>query len=130
MDCYNHDNVTCCCSLWMMQVDINDPTPVEATCSNLIWRLQISKILHFQAILQLDLRWTLTLVCDLWPCKHMNLKMFEGSHVVSIEQVWFQLNFNFSIRPILHFQPILQIDLRFPLTSLTNEGSYVASMTY
>ena len=35
----------------------------------------------------------------------------------------------FQMRWILHFQPILQLDLRWPLTSSTNEGSHVASMT-
>ena len=44
---------------------------------------QMRSILHFQPILQLDQRWSLTLVC-------------EGSHVISINQVWSKSDINFS----------------------------------
>ena len=120
----------------------------------------MSQILHFQAILQIDLTWPLTFICDLWP--HGEVK---GSYITSINQVWFQSDSNFSnevnftfwdhlttwplmtfvydlwphehtkgpilcqytkfgsnrtstfqMRPISHFQPIFQLDLRWPLT--------------
>ena len=50
--------------------------------------MQISPNLHFQVIWQVDLRWPLTLICDLltaWTC--------EGSHIISINQIRFPSDF-------------------------------------
>ena len=66
---------------------------------------------HYQLILQLDLRWTLTLVYDLWLHEHMKVHILYqetkfGSNRRSTSQM----------RPFSHFQPILQLDPRWPLT--------------
>ena len=63
-----------------------------------------------------------------WP---LTAWTYEGSHI-SINQVWFKSDFQlfkwgyfhifslgtstFQMRPFSHFQPILQLDLRWPLT--------------
>ena len=85
---------------------------------------QMRWILHFEIILQLDLWWPLTT----WT--------YKGSHNVSINQVWFQSDFNFSIEATFTFSaysttwPQMTFDPdMWPLTSSTNEGSHVASMT-
>ena len=49
--------------------------------------MQISPNLHFQVTLQVDLKWPLTLICDL-----LTTWTFEGS-ILSINQVWFQSDF-------------------------------------
>ena len=54
----------------------------------------------------------MTFDLDLWPFTSWT---YEGSHITSINQVWFQTTI-FQMRWILHFQPILQLDLRWPLT--------------
>ena len=91
---------------------------------------QMSQLLHFQAILQLDFRWPLTLTCDLRPHEYMKVPMLYS---------WTKFSSNwtstFQMRPILHFQPILQLDLRWPLTlvcnhliSSTNEDFHIIFM--
>ena len=79
--------------------------------SNWSSSMQISPNLHFKVILQVDLGWPLTLICDLWPHEHMK---------VSILYQWTKFGSNqtstFQMRPFLHFQPILQLDLRWPST--------------
>ena len=134
--------------------------------------MQINPNLQFQVILQVDLRWPLTLICDLlttwthvWfksdfnfsseaiftfsaylttsPQMTFDLGIWpltswtnEGTHIISINQVWFQLDINFSNEATFTFsayltlwpQMIFDLDM-WPLTSSTNEGSYVASMT-
>ena len=82
---------------------------------------------HFQPILQLDLRWPLTLVHDLW--------LHEHSHIISINQVWFKSDFNFSNEAIFTFSAYLttwpQMTFDFdtwPLISLTYEGSHIISI--
>ena len=55
----------------------------------------------------------MTVDLGIWP---LTTKTYKGSHIVSINQVWFQLNYNFSNEALSHFQPILQLDLRWPLT--------------
>ena len=75
--------------------------------------MQISPNLHFQVILlQVDLRWALTLICDL-----LTAWTYEVSHIISIKT---KLDSNrasaFQMRLLSHFQPILQLDLRWPLT--------------
>ena len=92
--------------------------------------MQISPNLHFQVILQFDLRWPLTLICDL-----LTAWTYEGSHIISINQVWFQSDFNFSIEANFTFSahlttwPHMNFDLNmWPLTSSTNEGFHVISI--
>ena len=50
--------------------------------------MQISPNLHFQVIFQVDLRWPLTLICDI-----LTTWTYEGSHIISINQDWFKLDF-------------------------------------
>ena len=137
--------------------------------------MQMCQILHFQAILQIDLLWPLTFICDLWPHEHVKfphyinkpslvpirLQLFKWdefyilgpSYNLTSDDLWpWYMTFDhmniqrvpycinkpslvpirlptFQMRPLSHFQPILQLDLRWPLTSLINAGSHVASMT-
>ena len=70
---------------------------------------------------------------DIWP---LTAWTYKGSHIVSINKVWFQLDFNFSNEGTFTFSAYLttwpkmtfDLDMR-PLTSSTNESSHVASMT-
>ena len=71
----------------------------------------MSQILHFQAILQIDLTWPLTFICDLWPHEHVKVPILHqftkfGSNWTS----------TFQTRWILHFEPILQLNLWWTLT--------------
>ena len=50
-------------------------------------------------------------ICDL-----LTIWKYDGSHILSINQVWFKLDFNFSNEAIFPFSVILQLDLRWPLT--------------
>ena len=59
--------------------------------SNWSSRMQIRSNLHFQVVLQVDFRWPLTLICDL-----LTPWTNEGTHIISINQVWFKSDFNFS----------------------------------
>ena len=68
-----------------------------------------------------------------WPLTSWTL---EGSNITSINQVWFQSDFNFSNEANFTFSayliiwPQMTFDLdMWPLTSSTNEGSHVAPMT-
>ena len=88
---------------------------------------QMKQFLHFQPVLQLNLRWPLTLVYDIWLREHMKVP-------ISIDQVWFNVNFSngaiFTFLVYLTTWPQMTFDLdMWPLTSSTNEGSHVASMT-
>ena len=74
-------------------------------------------------IFRLSTSWLkMTFDLDLWPFDSMNK---FGSNRIS----------TFQMKPLSHFQPILQLDFRWPstlmwpLTSSTNDDSYVASMT-
>ena len=74
---------------WYMTSDLTNiwrfPHSIDRQSLVPIW-LQFFKwgdFLHLQPILQLDLRWPLTA----WT--------YEGSHIISINQVWFQSDFNF-----------------------------------
>ena len=55
----------------------------------------------------------MTFDLGIWP---LTTWTYKGSHNISISQVWFQSNSTFQMRWILHFEPILQLDLRWPLT--------------
>ena len=48
---------------------------------------------HFQPILQLDLRWPLTLVYDLWPHEHIKVPIWFPYHInkPSLVPIWLQL---------------------------------------
>ena len=73
--------------------------------------MQISPNLHFQVILQIDLRWPFTLICDLWPHEHMKVSiLYQLTKFASNQTSTFQM------RPFSHFQTILQLDLRWPVT--------------
>ena len=78
-----------------------------------------------------------------WPQMSFDLDLrpltawtYEGFHIISINQFWFKSDFNFSNEGIFTFSaylttwPQMTFDLDiWPLTSSTNEGSHVASMT-
>ena len=64
--------------------------------------MQINPNLHFHIILQVDLRWPLTLICDL-----LTTWIYEGSHIILMNQVWFKSNFNFSNEAIFTFSAYL-----------------------
>ena len=73
--------------------------------------MQISPNLHFQVILQVDLRWPLTLICDLWPHEHMKVSILYKKTKFGLNRTS-----TFQMRPFSHFQSILQLDLKWPLT--------------
>ena len=52
-----------------------------------VWK--VSPNLHFQVILQVDLRWPLTLNCDLWPHEHMKVPYYINK--LSLVQIGLQL---------------------------------------
>ena len=83
-----------------------------------------------------------TFLAHHWTWPHMTFDLgiwtltawaYKGSHILSINQVWFQLNFNFSNDATHIFSPSynwhqMTFDLEiWPLTSSTNEGFHVAS---
>ena len=75
----------------------------------------------------------MTFDLGIWP---LTTWTYEGSHIISINQVWFQSDFNFSNEAIFPFSaclttwPQMTFDLDMCLlTSSTNKSSYVASMT-
>ena len=61
----------------------------------------------FSVILQIDLRCPLTLICDL-----LTTLTYNGSHIISINQIWFKSDFNFSYEAIFHI-----FSLSYNLTS-------------
>ena len=111
-------------NIWRFPYHINKPSLVPIG-------FQLFKRGHFHIFC---LSYNLTLD-DLWPWYIWLLTAwtYEGSHIISINQ--FNWTSTFQMRPRSHFQPILQLDLwwpltlMWPLTSPTNEGSHVASMT-
>ena len=83
----------------------------------------MSQNLHFQVILQVDLRWSLTT----WT--------YKGSHIILINQIWFKSDFNFSNQVIFKFSaylttwPQMTFDLGiWPSTIWTYEGSHIISI--
>ena len=75
----------------------------------------------------------MTFDLGIWPSTAWT---YKGSHIISINQVWFQLDFNFSNKAIFTFLAYLttwpQMTFDFdmwPLTSSSNEGSHVAPKT-
>ena len=86
----------------------------------------MSPNLQFQIILQLDLRWALTLICDL-----LTAWTYKGFHIIWINQVWFKSDFNFSNEAICTFSaylttwPQMTFDLGIcPLTTWSYEESH------
>ena len=74
----------------------------------------------------------MTFDLDLWP---VTIRTYEGSHIISINQVWFKLHFNFSNETIFTFSaylttwPQMTYDLGiWPLTTWTYEGSHIISI--
>ena len=92
--------------------------------------MQVSQNLHFQVILQVDLRWPLTLISDL-----LTTSTYEGSHTIPINHVWFQSDFNFSNEAIFTFSahlitwPQMTFGLGiWPWTAWIYEGSHIISV--
>ena len=74
----------------------------------------------------------MTFDLDLWP---LTTWTYKGSHTISINQVWFQLDFNFLNKAIFTFSaylttwPQMTFDLgMWPLISWTYEGSHIISI--
>ena len=90
----------------------------------------MSQILHFQAILQ---NWPqMTNDLHLWPLTSWTCK---GSYILSINQVWFQSDFNFSTEVNFTFWthlttwPLMTFDLGiWPLTTWRYKGSHIVSI--
>ena len=68
----------------------------------------------------------------LWP---LTAWTYEGSHIISVNQVWFKSDFNFSNETIFTFSaylttwPQMTFDLGiWPLTTWTYEGSHIISI--
>ena len=92
--------------------------------SNWSTSMQVSPNLHFQLIVQVDL--------DLWP---LTAWTYDGFHIISINQVWFKSDFNFSNEAIFTFSaylttwPQMTFDLgTWPLIAWTYEGSHIISI--
>ena len=75
----------------------------------------------------------MTFDLDLWP--FLTAWTYEGSHIISINQVWFKSDFNFSNEAIFTFLaclttwPQMTFDLViWPLTAWTYEGSHIISI--
>ena len=68
-----------CHDLRMMQTDTWpwSHTSWVTWCNWYSGCMQISQILHFQAILKLDLTWPLTSICHLWPHGHVKFLPFH-----------------------------------------------------
>ena len=77
--------------------------------SNWSSSMQISPNLQFHVILQVDIRWPLTLICDLWLHEHMKVSIFYQWKMV-------QIRLPFQMTPFSNFQSIFQLDLRWLLT--------------
>ena len=75
---------------------------------------------HLQAIFQIDLRWPLTLVCDLWPHQQMKLPMLCLQTKFGSNWTW-----TFQLIPILHFQAIWQLD---KAGNTNSEHSFIHSL--
>ena len=75
--------------------------------------MQMSQIWHFQAILQIDLTLPSTFICDLWSHELVKVPtLYQYTKFGSNQTSTFQM------RWILYFEPILQLDLWWPLTLL------------
>ena len=108
---------------------INKPSLVQ------IW-LQLFKWDHFHIFTFSAYLTTwpqITFDVGIWP---LTAWTYEGSHILSINQVWFKSDFNFPNKATFTFSAHLTTWLQmnfdldmWSLTSSTNEGSHVASMT-
>ena len=82
--------------------------------------------LIYQVWFQLDFKFskvnfTFLAILTTWPLMTFNLGIwplttwtYKGSHIVSINQDWFHSDFQLFKWCHSHFQPILQLDLRWP----------------
>ena len=59
----------------------------------------------------------MTFDCGIWP---LTAWTYEGSNIISINQVWFQSDFNLSSEAAFTFWAYLKLDLRWPLTLICN----------
>ena len=62
-----------CMTIWRFPYYINKSSLVPIRLQLLKW----GQLSHFQPILQFDLRWPLTLICDLWPHQKMRVSMLH-----------------------------------------------------
>ena len=74
--------------------------------------------LHIFSLSENKLRWSLTLICDLWPCQQVKILML-------LQWLTFGSNWTFQMRPFFfYFEPILKWDLRRPLTLVCDLWPY------
>ena len=95
--------------------------------------LQLFKWDHFHISAYLTTWPQMTFDLGTWP---LTAWTYESLHIISINQVWFKSDFNFSNKAIFTFLaylttwPQMTFDLdMWPLTSSTNEGSHIVPMT-
>ena len=121
-------SVTCRRSLWMVQVNIWSRYPQFWFKSD--FNFSNEAIFTFSAYLTTGPQMTFDL--GIWP---LTTWTYEGSHIISINQVWFKSDFNFSNKAIFTFSaylttwPQITFDLGiWPLTAWTYEGSHIISI--
>ena len=102
------------------------------TVASMTFEIELQLFKWEQYIFSLSYNLTSDFDLDMWPSS----LLYKGSHVASMTQVWFQLDFNFSNESNFTFSaylttwPQMTFDLNmWPLTSLLYKGSHVASMT-
>ena len=88
---------------------------IHTRLGHMVWsssmQLQVSQILHFQAILKIDFTSPLALICDLWPHEHVKVPSF-----LLINRVWFESDFNFSNKLNFTFWVFWSYLTSWPLT--------------
>ena len=111
-------------NIWRFPYYISKPSLVQI-------RLQFFKWDHFHIFSLLTTWPQVAFDLGIWP---LTTWTYKGSHIISRNQVWFQLDFNFSNEATFTFSAYLTIwpqmtfDLNmWSLTSSTNEGSHIAS---
>ena len=88
--------------------------------SNWISTFQMRPFSHFQPILQLDLRWPLTLVHDLWLHEHMKVHIYQQTKFGSNRTSTFLNETIFTFSAYLTTWPQMTFDVDiWPLTSST-----------
>ena len=115
-------------NIWRFPYHINKPSLVQIGLGT----FQMRPFSHFQPILQLDLRWPLMLVNDIWPHEHMKVPISYHINKPNLVPIGLQLFKwgHFHILVHLTTWPQMTFDLdMWLLISSTNEGFHVASMT-
>ena len=114
-------------NIWRFPYYINKPSLVQI-------RFQLFKWGYFSYLLSayLTTRPQMTFDLRIWP---LTTWTYEGSHIISINQVWFQSDFNFSNEATFTFAaylttwPQMTFDLGiWPLTAWTYEGSHIITI--